>query len=129
MALLGGHRSEKRRIDHSGRAVKSEAQVAAVVERPERVIEEIIRVEAELQLFALADVEILEQAEVGVEVGRSVDRWKHGGAVLADLRGEAEATRVDELMRPEIGSRVASENRHESDIRRAEQRGRANILS
>src|SRR5262245_59776005 len=99
MALLGRHGPEKRSIDHSGRAVEAEVEVAPV-ERPQRVIQEVVAVQSKLQLLPLpADVEVFEQSQVGVEIRRSVDDRQCGGAVLANLVGECEAVQVDELVR------------------------------
>src|SRR6266404_545404 len=128
VALLCRDGSESRSINHSGGAVEAEVEVAPV-ERPQRVIHEVVGVEAELQLLALADIEVLEQSQVGVDVSRSVDDRQSGGTVLADLVGECEATRVDELVRREIRSGVAGNDRRQRNVRRAEQRGSADIVS
>ena len=75
------------------------------------MIHEVVGVEAKLQLLALPDIEVLEQSQVGVEVSRSIDNRQSSRSVLADLIGECEAARVDELMRREIRSRVAGNDR------------------
>src|SRR5229473_5015056 len=67
VALLGRHRPEERGIDQPGRAVEAEIEVAPV-ERPQRMIQKVIAVQAKLQLLPLpVDIEILEQPHVRVE--------------------------------------------------------------
>ena len=120
MALLGRHGPEKRSIDQPGRAIEAEIEVAPV-ERPQRVIQEVVAVQAELQLLPLAmNIEVLEQSHIGVEIRRSVDDRQRGGAVLADLVGEREAAQVYELVWREIRFRVARHDRRERNIGRAD---------
>ena len=51
------------------------------------MIQEVVCVEAELELLRLFDIEILEHSKIGVEECRSVDSRQHAGAVLADRVG------------------------------------------
>src|SRR5215472_4442624 len=99
-ALLVGHRSEVRCIQLPGARVEAEIQIASI-ERPQRVIQEVIPVDTELQLLRLRNLEILEEPKIPVEEYRTVDRRQLGRAVLADLRRETEAARVDELVVPQ----------------------------
>ena len=99
MALLLGHRAEHRSIQLARSAVEAEIQVASV-ERPQRMIQEVVPVEAELQLLRLLELEVLEESQIGVEERRSVDRRQHGRAVLPDCGRDAETARVDVLVRP-----------------------------
>src|ERR1035438_8857456 len=75
------------------------------------MVQEIIAVDAELQLLRFADLEVLEQPQIGVEVPWSVDGRQHRTPILPDLRREGEAVRVDELVRPQARSGVACLNR------------------
>ena len=94
-----------------------------------RVIQEVIAVQAKLQLLPLPmDIEVLEQSHIGVEIRWPVDDRQRRGAVLADLVGECEAAQVDELVWREIRFRVARHDRRERNIGRAQQRGRADVL-
>src|SRR5579859_5583052 len=69
VALLLGDRSEVRRIQLSGGSIESEIQVG-VVERPQRMVEEVVTRDSELQFLRFADLEILEQSEVPVKERR-----------------------------------------------------------
>ena len=87
MALLLGDRAEQRRVDLAGVAIEAETQIASV-ERPQRVVQEVVSVEAELQLLRLLDLEVLEQPQVGVEERRPVDRRQNARTILADCGRE-----------------------------------------
>ena len=93
------------------------------------MIHEVVGVEAKLQLLPFPDIEVLEQSQVRIEVSRSIDDRQSSRPVLADLIGECEATRVDELVRREIRSGVAGNNRRKRNVRRPKQRGSADVLS
>src|SRR5258708_21767031 len=97
------------------------------IERPERVVKEIRAIEADLQFLRLFNLEVLEESQVGVEEGRSVNRRKHARAVLADARRDGETARVDELVCRQPRGRVAGQDRVELDIIRAQQRNVADV--
>src|SRR3954471_9019686 len=82
-ALLGGGGSEQRRGHRSRRAIESESEVLVGRERPQCMIEEVVGVRAELELLSFLDSEALEQAQIGIEVSRSIDRRKNRGALFA----------------------------------------------
>src|ERR1017187_5891851 len=86
------------------------------------MVQEVVCVEAELELLRLADIEILEHSKVGVEEWRSVDGRHHARSVLAKHIWEAEAIRINVLVRPESRSRVTGQHGIELNIRRAQQR-------
>src|SRR5450432_4510546 len=92
MALLLGYRSEQRRVDLAGSPIETKIQVAAV-ERPQRVIQEVGSIEPDLQLLRFLELEVLEESQIGVEEGRSVNRGKDCGAILADGGRDAETVR------------------------------------
>ena len=56
VALFLRHCSEVRRIQLPGRAVETQGQVSSV-ERPQRVVNPVVSVDAELQLLRLGDLE------------------------------------------------------------------------
>jgi len=127
MSLLGSDRPEQRRIQDARSAGESQIEIATV-ETPQRVIEEVVSVQADLQPLLFGDCEVLEQAEIGVEERGSVNHRQSCGAVLSDLRREAEAARIDELMRSQIRARIAGQNRRKLNVGRAQQRSRADVL-
>src|SRR5437762_14071638 len=93
VALLGCDGPEERCVQQSGRAVEAEVEVASVV-RPQRMIQEVVGVKPELQLLPFPfQPEVLEKAQVGDEIGRSVNHRQSRGTVLADLGWESEAAR------------------------------------
>src|SRR5215469_7017089 len=86
------------------------------------MVHPVVEVEPELQLLALSDPEVLEQAHIPVEIGWSINGRQDEVAVLSDLGRSGEAIRVDELMRFQALRRIAGQNRVELDVRRAQQR-------
>src|SRR4029077_2133041 len=114
-ALLVGHRSKVRCIQLSGARVEAEIQIASI-ERPQRVIQEVIPIDSELQLLRLRDLDILEEPKIPAKECRAVDGRELGRAVLADLRRETETARVDELIVPQTRLRIACQDRVELDI-------------
>src|SRR5579863_5532006 len=86
------------------------------------MVHPVVQVEAELQLLALSDGKVLEQAHIPIEIGRSIDGWQECRPVLADLRRSLETTRIDVLMRFQPTRWIARQNRVELDFRRAQQR-------
>jgi hypothetical protein len=77
---------------------EGETQVTAV-KRPQRVIQEIGRLNTELKFHGLLYLEVLEQPEVGIEESWSVRCRDEGRAILADCGGRRETALIDELMR------------------------------
>ena len=63
--LLGNHSSG--RILH-----ELERQVSSIRKRPQRMIQEVVPVDTELKALRLADLEVLEDRRVPVEVGWAV---------------------------------------------------------
>ncbi len=58
MALLGGDGSEQRRVDRAGVGIETQIQIVSV-ERPQRMVQEVIPVEAELELLRLLMLKFL----------------------------------------------------------------------
>jgi len=83
-------------------------QIGVVGERPHRVVQEVVALNAELQIFRFRHSEILEQSEVRVKVRGSVCYRQQRRAVLADGSWSSKAIPVYELMRAQIGGGVAS---------------------
>src|SRR3984893_11008663 len=75
-----------------------ESQVAAVGERIQRMVQEVIGLNPELHLFRLRNGEVLEQRQVGVEIPRSVGHREKSGPVLANRGGGGETIPVDVLV-------------------------------
>src|SRR5262249_4795171 len=86
------------------------------------MVHPVVEVEPELQLLALRDLEVLEQAHIPIEIPRSIDRRQVETTVLAGLRWRGEAIRVDVLMRFQSLRRIARQDRVELDVGRTEQR-------
>src|SRR3954451_18302637 len=107
MPLLRRNITEGRGVDLARRGIEPKGQIAVAIERPQRMIKKVIRVHPQLEVLALRDVEVLEQAEVGIEVRRSIDGRQRRRTVLPDLIGEGEAALVDELVRAQIRLGVA----------------------
>src|SRR5258708_7035263 len=93
VALLLSDGAEQRCVDLAGGRIETESQIASV-ERPQRVIQEVVAVEPNLQLLRFFDLEVLEQTQIHVEEARPIDRGQDGRTVLADGGGHGEATRV-----------------------------------
>src|ERR1700739_3053997 len=87
------------------------------------MVQPVVEVKPELQLLTLGDGKVLEQGHVPAEEGRSVDGRQDGPAVLANLARRGKAIPVDPLMRSQVRSWTASQDRVELNIRRAQQRG------
>lgn len=103
--------------------VLSEAKAKiASVERPQRMVHPVVEVKPELQLLALGDGKVLEQAHIPIEEGRSVNGRQDGRAVLADGGRHGKAIPVDVLVICQTLSWIASQDRVELDIRRAQDR-------
>src|SRR5262249_36686210 len=66
-------------------------------------------------------------AHVPVKECRSVDCRQNCGTVLTGLGRQGKAIRVDELVRPETGSRIARQEWTESNVRSPEDRDAANL--
>src|ERR1700741_1905011 len=86
------------------------------------MVQPIVEVKPELQLLALRDGKVLEQGHVPTEEGRSVNGRQDGPAVLANGCRRGKAIPVDPLMRSQIRSWTASQDRVELNIRRAQDR-------
>src|SRR4051812_14484335 len=71
------------------------------------MIQEVVSVEAELQLLCLAESEVLVKAEVAVEECRSEDFRSHDGSVAPWRHRQREAASVHELILAEPGARIA----------------------
>src|SRR5690606_16326241 len=109
-----------------GVAVEPKRQVG-VGEGPQRVVQEIVTIEAQLQSPAFAEVKVLEQSQVRVEEGRAVNDRQYGWSILADLAGNRETGLVDVLIRAQIRARIAGDQRAERNGVRAQQRRVAHI--
>src|SRR5205085_2661840 len=81
----------------------------------------------ELHLGPLPNGEVLENAQVGIEIRGPVNYGECSRPVLADLIRRSEATRVDELIRSEILARVAGDHRRQRDVGRAQQRSGTDV--
>ena len=127
VTLLVNNRSEPGSIDCGRRTETDTTQVGITVERPQRMVQEVVSVEAELQFLRLGDIEILEHSKIGVEVRRSVNRRNHGRPVLPDPRREGEAIGIDVLILREVGSGITGLNRVKANIRGAQQRRSADL--
>lgn len=86
---------------------KLQGQIAAVRERPQRMVEEVIGLRTELQTSTFRHLEVLEYAKVGVEEPRAVGCRQHRRTVLADGKIRREAGSVYISMRPLAGVRIA----------------------
>jgi len=103
--------------DHLSEIVEVEVQVAVTRgERQQASIGEVEGGNAELQRLALLDAELLAQSQVVVPKHRAA-HVGHGGVAQLVIRLWAEATRIGELVLAQAGSRVAQNDREESDIR------------
>src|SRR5579875_2892894 len=120
MPLLESCRPEDGVIHLSRNRVETQPEVPAV-KGPERMVQEVVAIHAELQLLRFCDAEILEQSQVHVENPRPVNGREDRRTVLADLRGHSEATCVDVLVRSKVGPRVAREDGIKLDIGRAKE--------
>ena len=85
-------------------------QVVVVGERPQRVIEEVVALNAELQILRFRHSEVLEQSQVGVKVRRSVCNGQQGRAVLADRSRSGKAIAVHVLMLSQMGRGIAGDD-------------------
>src|SRR5450755_4532956 len=85
----------------AGRRVLSEAQLQriALSHRPQRMVQEVACLNAELQLHRFLDLEVLEKPQIRIEERGPVNGRKNRRAVLPHLSGQREATAVDVLMR------------------------------
>src|ERR1035438_5284203 len=126
VALLLGYGAEQGRVDLAGTPIETEIQVA-VVERPQRVIQEIGAIEPELELFRLLNLEVLEETQVGIEESRSVNCRQNARSILADGGRDGEAARVDVLVRCEALRGIAGQDWIQLNIGRAQQRHVADV--
>src|SRR5690349_9971770 len=85
------------------------------------MIQEVEPVGLELEPLPFSDPEVFEQAEIGIEIRRSIPYRQGRRAVLPDVLRETEAVRVDELVRGQVRGRIAGQNRRERDVRRSQQ--------
>src|SRR5579872_1027554 len=115
--LLGGD-AEVRIIRLQRGLVEAQVEVAAV-ERIQRMVQPVVKVETELQILPLRDLEVLEHAHIPVEIGRSVNRRENGWAVLTGRGRNRETVPVDELMRLQSACWITSHDRVQLNIRRA----------
>src|SRR5580658_1007914 len=105
------------------RGVEAERQVLPAIEGPQRMVQEVIAVDTELQFLRFGDLEVLKQSQVGVEEPRSIDGWQHRRPVLPDTRRLGETVPIDELVRRQVRRRVASEDRGQLQVGGSQQRG------
>src|ERR1022692_185143 len=126
VALLLGYGAEQGRVDLAGTPIETEIQVA-VVERPQRVIQEIGAIEPELELFRLLNLEVLEETQVGIEESRSVNCRQNARSILADGGRDGEAARVDVLVRCQVRCGIAGQDWIQLNIGRAQERHVADI--
>src|SRR4051812_30255383 len=62
--------------------LEGQTQVVGTAERPQRMVEEVIHLDSELQLLRLRDLEVLEQRKIRIEVGGTVSDRKQSRAIL-----------------------------------------------
>src|SRR5690348_4331137 len=75
------------------------------------MIQEVVRLDTELQLHRFLNLEILEESQIGIEEGGAIDRGQNGRTVLEGLSRHGEAARVDPLVVSQIRGRIASDDR------------------
>src|ERR1700751_5578403 len=90
MALLVGRVAEQRSVHRARGRIETDLQVLPVIEGPQRMVQEVVTVDTELQLLRLTELEVFEKPQIGVEEPRSVDGRQDGRPVLPDLRWESE---------------------------------------
>src|SRR6266852_625412 len=96
-----------------------EGQVVVIIsvhKRCDRMIQEVIRREAELQLLLFAEVKVLEHRQIAVQVGRTLYIGEDVRSVVARC-GRTEAVPVDELVRSEVLAWIAQDYRLDGDVR------------
>ena len=72
----------------------------------EGTIEEVETLETDFELLALVHIEVLEDADLIIEVGRSMDVGQAEGAIVSDGR-RRKTGRVEVLVRLETATRIA----------------------
>src|ERR1700677_5307735 len=77
------------------------------------MIQEVLRLCPDLQPRPLAGLEILENPQIRVKVGWSVECRQHCWTVLTNNRGRSEAATIDKLVRSQIRLRIAGHKRVE----------------
>jgi len=93
---------------------KLQRQVGVVCESVEcgqRMVQEIERFKAELDILMLLEAEVLEKRKIAIEERRTFDIGPDCRTELAG-RGSREAGRVKVLSRGEIFARIAGQNGH-----------------
>ena len=113
--LFGGFAEVRIGLSDFSRCVLLELQrqVVVVGERPQRVVQEVVALNAELQILRFRHSEILEDSQVGVKVRGSVCDRQQGRAVLANRSWSGKAIAVHVLMLSQMGCGIASDNRIE----------------
>src|SRR5258708_3210167 len=105
-SLLLGHFAEVR-IGLSNllsRRILNEIEIqVAAIERPQRMVQEVVGLNPELQFLGLRDGKVLEHPQVGIEVLRSISHWEQCWPVLANNRWRGKAVPVDVLMGAQAG--------------------------
>src|SRR5262249_41011964 len=86
------------------------------------------RLRAELHLPLFRNLEVLEERQIPVEERRAVDRGHHRWSVDADGSWGSEALGIDELMRREVRTRIAGEDRTQLDVRRSQNGSIADLV-
>src|SRR3954447_24745519 len=81
------------------------------------MIQEVVRVETELQPLGFADLEVLEHSEIRVHESRSVDRRGNRRSVLTRTCRQRQTIAIDELMILEIRTRIARPDWVEREVR------------
>jgi hypothetical protein len=110
--LFGGFAEVRIGLSDFSRCVLLELQrqVVVVGERPQRVVQEVVALNAELQILRFRHSEILEHSQVGVKVRGSVCDRQQGRAVLANRSWSRKTIPVHVLMLSQIGGRIARED-------------------
>ena len=91
--------------------IEAEGEIRLIGEGPQRVVQPVVPIDAELKRLRLGDAEVLEDSHIPVEERWSVNGWDNVGAVLADHRRRAETGGVDVLVRPKACPRVTRNKR------------------
>ncbi len=126
MALLVSGDAEIRVVGLECVGIKAEAEVSSI-EGPQRMVQEIVSGEPELQGFGLTDFETLVESEIPVEIPWSIDGRDDDPAILADPGGNRETIGVDVLVLTEVGFGIARQDRIELYVGRSQQRDVADV--
>src|SRR5947209_2087829 len=114
--FFGGFAEVRIALSHLPRLgvlLELQRQIGVVGERPQRVVQEVVALNAELQILRFRHSEILEDSQVGIKVRRSVCHRQQGRAVLANDSWSGKAIAVHVLMRSQMRCGIAGDERIE----------------